>query len=164
MATVIHEYARRLIRRCRRFRPRRSLVQVGLVILLFGVIAFSVYQVARHLTVGLSTLRTQEIVDSAYVQIELYLFRDEAVVVSPGSNVCLYTVQNGEKVRVGSTMGTAYAAEDAEYARLLQILLNTYGERIALLEAEGGQGTPDDVRDVEAIIDRSYLNDYQPRP
>ena len=157
MATVVHEYARRLIRRCRRFRPRRSLVQAGLVILLFGVIGFSGYQVARHLTVGLSTLRTQEIVDCAYVQMELYLFRDEAVMVSPDSNVCLYTVQNGEKVRVGSSMGTAYAAEDAEYARLLQILLNTYADRIALLETEGGRGTPDDVRDATATIDTGYM-------
>lgn len=157
MATVIHEYARRLVRRCRRFRPRRSLVQAGLVILLFGVIGFSCYQVASHLTVGLSTLRTQEIVDRSYVQMELYLFRDEAVMVSPDSNVCLYTVQNGEKVRVGSSMGTAYAASDAEYARLLQVLLNTYADRIALLESEGGRGTPDDVRDATAIIDTTYL-------
>jgi len=157
MATVIYEYARRLARLCRRLRPRRSIRQAGLVILLFGVIGFSVYQVARHLTVGLSTLRTQEIVDQSYVQLDLYLFRDEAVMVSPGSNVCLYTAQNGEKVRVGSSMGTAYAAEDAEYARLLQILLNTYAERIALLEAEGGQGTPDDVRDAVAIVDDGYL-------
>ncbi len=144
-------------------RPRRertrTLLQVGLILLMVGLIAFAIYQVARHLTVGLGTLRTQEIVDESYVQLDLYVFRDEAVMLSPGSGVSHYTVSNGEKVGVGKTLGTAYATGDMEPAAVdaLQETLNAYGDRIALLRAMGGLGTPADARAEAEAIDRYYL-------
>lgn len=136
----------------------RSLLYVGMVILLVGAIGFSVYQVARHLTVGLNTLRTQEITDEAYVHMELYLFRDEKVVGLPGSDTYLYALPNGGRLGKDQTIGTAYAVGDAARAKELQATLNAYGDRIALLRELGGTGTPEDVRDVALGVDRDYLD------
>ena len=86
----------------------RSLLSAGFIILMLGVIGFAVYQVARHMTVGLNTLRTQEITDESYVSLELYIFRDEQPLYAEGSNLYLYDVGNGERVGVGHALGTAY--------------------------------------------------------
>ncbi len=134
-----------------------SLISVGLVLLLLGAIGFSVYQVARHVTVDLNTLRTQEILDESYVHLDLYLFRDEAVMVAEGSDVCHYTVRDGEKVGVGTSLGTAHAVGDPALAADLQARLDAYGERIALLEELGGLGTPADARAEAEAVDRHYL-------
>ena len=64
----------------------RSLLNAGFIILMLGIIGFAVYQVARHVTVGLNTLRTQEILDETYVRLELYVFRDEQPLYAEGSN------------------------------------------------------------------------------
>ncbi len=144
----------------RRIRPSRvqALISIGLVTVLLGLIAFSVYQVARHVTTGLSTLRTQEIVDESYVSLDLYLIRHEAVLYAEGSAVTHYAVRDGEKVGVGTRLGTAYAtngtaAEDAA----LQKTLNAYSERIALLQELDGLGTPADARAEAEAVDRYYL-------
>lgn len=134
-----------------------TLLYAGMIVLLLGVIAFSVYQVARHVTVGLSTLRTQEITDEAYVNLELYLFRDEQVLYAEGGDLCLYTVSDGEKVGVGASLGTAYTVGDPETAANLQTTLNAFGDRIALLRELGGLGTPADAREVAEAVDRQYL-------
>lgn len=137
-----------------------SLLSAGLVVLLLGAIGFSVYQVARHMTVGLNTLRTQEITDESYVELELYLFRDEAPLFCEGSDVCRYTVRNGEKVSVGTTLGTAYAMGNAPSdlsPAALQARLNAYSDRIALLSGMGGLGTPADARAEAEAVDRDYL-------
>lgn len=134
-----------------------KLLSVGFILLMLGVIAFSVYQVARHITVGLNTLRTQEILDESYVRLELYVFRNEKVLVAPESDVCLYTVGNGERVGVGESLGTAYAVEDPATAPDLQQKLNAYGARIELTKTLGGTGTPSDARDAAAAVDREYL-------
>ena len=81
----------------------RALLNAGFIILMLGVIGFAVYQVARHMTVGLNTLRTQEIVDESYVQLELYVFRHEEILAVEGSDTYLYDVANGE--RVGAARG-----------------------------------------------------------
>ncbi len=145
----------------RRRRPERSasLLRTGVVLLLCGMIAFSIYQVARHMTVGLSTLRTQEIVDESYVRLELYLFRDESVLYAEGGGVTLYTVGDGERVGVGSEMGTVYAAGDRTQVELeaLQQQLNAYGDRISLLRDLGGLGTPSDARNEAEAVDNLYL-------
>ena len=135
-----------------------KLLGVGFILLMLGVIGFSVYQVARHITVGLGTLRTQEIVDESYVRLELYVFRDEKVLVAPGSDTYLYAVRDGQRVGVGQSLGTAYAAGDPNLARELQLKLNAYGERIDLLKALGGTGTPSDARDAAEAVDRDYLH------
>ncbi len=168
---VIH-YARRIAKifgsdsakkRGRAVKSRSaSLISVGLVLLLLGAIGFSVYQVARHMTVGLGTLRTQEIEDESYVRLELFVFRDEALLTCEGSEVCRYTVRDGEKLGVGRLFGSAYAvgnaAPDGLTAEALQARLNSYSERIALLESMSGLGTPADARAEAEAVDRDYMS------
>ena len=146
-------------------RPRRpkkpwktpKLLSIGFILLMLGVIGFSVYQVARHITVGLNTLRTQEILDETYVRLELYVFRDEKVLVAPGSDTYLYDAQDGERVGVGQSLGVAYSAGDPVLSAELQQKLNAFGQRIELLKALGGTGTPSDARDAAEAVDRDYL-------
>lgn len=136
----------------------RSLLYIGVVILLVGAIGFSIYQVARHLTVGLNTLRTQEITDESYVRMDLYIFRDEAVLNLPGSDTYLYDLPNGGRLGKDQTICTAYAVGDEALSKKLQATLNAYGDRIALLRELGGTGTPEDVRDVALGVDQNYLD------
>ena len=135
----------------------KTLLYAGFIALMLGLIGFSVYQVARHMAVGLNTLRTQEITDESYVQMQLYLFRDEQALAVGQSNTYLYAVQDGERVGVGQTLATAYTVSDAARADELQRRLDAYGKRIALLRELGGTGTPSDARDVFESIDKQYL-------
>lgn len=135
----------------------RALLNAGFIVLMLGIIGFAIYQVARHVTVGLNTLRTQEILDESYVQLELYIFRDEQPLYAEGSDTYLYDVRDGERVGVGQSIGTAYGAGDAALAAQIQKQLNAYGDRIALLEELGGLGTPADARDTAEAVDRDYL-------
>ena len=135
----------------------RALLNTGFIVLMLGIIGFAVYQVARHMTVGLNTLRTQEIVDESYVQLELYVFRDEQPLYAEGSDTYLYDVRNGERVGVGQSLGSAYRAGDSAIAADLQKKLNAYGDRIALLIELGGLGTPADARDTAEAVDQDYL-------
>lgn len=135
----------------------RALLNAGFIILMLGVIAFAVYQVARHLTVGINTLRTQEILDESYVRLELYIFRDESPLYVEGSDTYLYDVGDGERVGVGQSLGTAYTAGDAALAADLQTRLNAYGDRMALLRKIGGMGTPADAREAANAVDADYL-------
>ena len=138
-------------------RRKRTLINVGFVLLMLGVIVFSIHQVARHITVGLNTLRTQEILDESYVQLKLYVFRNEQILVSEGSNTYLYTVPDGSRVGVGTSLGTSFAAKQEESVALQQ-QLNAYGDRISLLAALGGTGTPADAREAADEVDRAYLD------
>ena len=153
----LYEVARRLSAPRKRLGAERvkSLLSAGFIVLMLGIVGFAVYQVARHVTVGLNTLRTQEITDESYVTLELYVFRDELPLYAEGSNLYLYDVRDGERVGVGQTLGTAYYVEEG--AKDLQILLNGYGDRMALLRELGGTGTPADARDTADAVDRAYL-------
>ncbi len=135
----------------------KALLGVGFILLMLGVIGFSVYQVARHITVGLNTLRTQEILDESYVELEFYIFRDEQPLMVEGSDTYLYAVPNGGRVGVGQPLGTAYAVGDAALSADLQSKLDAYGARMELLRALGGLGTPADARDAAEAVDRNYL-------
>lgn len=148
----------------RRRRPRKpkpgrgqALLNAGFILLMLGVIGFAVYQVARHITVGLNTLRTQEILEESYVELELFVFRDEELLTVEGSDTYLYAVPDGGRIGVGQALGTAYAAGDAAAAVTLQNQLNAYGDRIALLRELGGLGTPADARAAAEAVDRDYL-------
>lgn len=116
----------------RRRKPTRALLNVGFVCLMLGLISFAVYQCARHLTTGLNTLRTQEITDTVYADLTLYLFRDEAAVSPQNGNLFLYAVRDGEKVPTGKTLGSIYVATDAD---TLQDQLDRYGDRLQRLES-----------------------------
>lgn len=122
-------------------RRRSTALSVGFILLMLGLIAFAVYQCARHLTVELNTLRTQQITDTVYADLELYVFRDEAAVEDGEGNVFLYDVQDGEKVPVGKKLFEAYRTADVEAADALQAQLELYGTRIAGLESASGNGT-----------------------
>ena len=135
----------------------RSLISAGVIVLLLGVVGFSIYQVASHITVGLNTLRTQEILDESYVRLELYLFRDEEILTVEGSDTYLYTPSDGQRVGVSQPIGTAYAVGDPARAEALQQQLNALGDRVRLLQALGGTGTPGDARDAADAVDRDYL-------
>ena len=135
-----------------------ALLNAGFVLLMLGIIGFSIYQVGRHVTVGLNTLRTQEILDESYVSLELYIFRDEQMLVAEGTDTYLYAVPDGGRVGVGKPLGTAYAVGDADAAADLQVKLNAYGERIELLKTLGGLGTPADARDAAEAVDSAYLD------
>lgn len=135
----------------------KALLNAGFIILMLGIIGFAVYQVARHVTVGLNTLRTQEIQDESYVRLELYLFRDEQPLYAPGSQVYQYDVGNGERLGVGQTIGTAYRSRDSIPTAELQARLNAYGDRIALLEELSGWNSPAYARDTAKAVDGDYL-------
>lgn len=121
-------------------RRGESLLAGGFVLLMLGLVAFAVYQCARHLTVNINTLRTQEITDTAYSDLVLYLFRDEETVTAGGGNVFLYGVRDGEKVGVGKTLGSAYVTMDGDAVAALQTRLDLLNDRIRLLE-NGGSGS-----------------------
>ena len=133
----------------------KALLSAGFIVLMLGIIGFAIYQVSRHVTVGLNTLRTQEITDKSYVSLELYIFRDEQPLYVEGSNLYLYDVRDGERVGVGQSIGVAYYGETGTAE--LQIQLNGYGDRISLLSELGGTGTPADARDTADAVDRDYL-------
>lgn len=134
----------------RRRKPTHALQNVGFVCLMLGLISFAVYQCARHLTTGLNTLRTQEITDTVYTDLTLYLFRDEAAVNPQNGNLFLYAVRDGEKVPTGKTLGSIYVATDAD---TLQDQLDRYGDRLQKLESNrfgGLTGATDALATAEA--------------
>lgn len=137
----------------RRRKPTRALLNVGFVCLMLGLISFAVYQCARHLTTGLNTLRTQEITDTVYTDLTLYLFRDEEAMSPQNGNLFLYAVRDGKKVPVGKTLGSIYAATDADTAATLQDQLDRYGERLERLASDrfgGLTGATDALATAEA--------------
>lgn len=132
-------------------------LRVGFILLMLGLIAFSLYQLVSHMTVGLDILRTQEITETSYVSLELFVFRDEALVTAPG-NLCRYHVDDGERVGVSHTLATAYTADgDEASVEALQALLEEYAQRWALATKQNGPATPDDVRALQGALDQAYL-------
>ena len=125
------------------------------LILMLGLIAFAIYQCARHLTVNLNTLRTQEITETAYCDLTLYLFRDEETVAPGGGNVFLYDVRDGEKVRAGAALGNAYVSMDGDGVAALQRRLNLLGAHIWLLNE--ASSSPAGATVAMAQTERHYL-------
>ncbi len=113
--------------------PSRFLLRVGFILLMLGLCAFAIYQLVSHMTVGLDTLRTQEITESSYIDLELLVFRDEEILPAEG-DLFRYHVSDGARVGKDALIATAYRAEKAED---LQELLNLYVRRLALSEARG---------------------------
>ena len=131
------------------------LVRVGFILLMLGLIVFSVYQLVSHIAVGLDTLRTQEITEQSYVSLDLFVFRDEEVLPSQG-NLYQYHVYDGERVGVGAPIATAYnATQDTE---AMQALLRLYAQRIGLADRLSGDTTPENLHAVKNEIDRAYLS------
>lgn len=142
------------VRRGSAGRSSRFLLRVGFVLLMLGLIAFSIYQLVSHMTVGLDTLRTQEITEEAYVDLELYVFRDEDVLPAQG-DLYQYHVSDGARVGVGDLMATAYRSD--EDIQNIQALLRLYAQRIHLAERLSGEATPENVQALKADLDQAYL-------
>ena len=132
----------------------RFLLRVGFVLLMLGLIAFAIYQLVSHLTVGLDTLRTQEITEDAYVSLELYVFRDEKVIPSAGE-LYQYHVYDGERVGKHDTIATVHQGQGDLEA--MQALLRLYAQRIGLAKRLSGGKTPDSLREINEEIDKAYL-------
>lgn len=132
----------------------RFLLRVGFILLMLGLIAFAIYQLVSHLTVGLDTLRTQEITEDSYVSLELYIFRDEKVIPSEGE-LYQYHVYDGERVGVNDTIATIHHGQGDLHE--LQALLRLYAQRIGLAERLSGDVTPDSLQAVNEEIDQAYL-------
>lgn len=132
----------------------RFLLRVGFILLMLGLIAFSIYQLVSHMTVGLDTLRTQEITEESYVSLDLFVFRDEEVLPSQG-DLYQYHVYDGERVGVGDVIATAYGA-DGDLSEV-QALLRLYAQRIGLAERSSDNTTPENLQTVKDEIDRAYI-------
>ena len=141
---------------------KNKLLKAGIAFVLLFLIVFAIYQCARHLTVELNTLRTQEIVDTVYADLELWVFRDEQPVSAQAGNVFCYNVRDGEKVPVGTVLGQAYTA-DAEQVQALQKQLNSYGVRIAELSRIFGHTAPTDAQDAADSLALAGLDDANRR-
>lgn len=118
--------------------PGHVWLTVGFTLLMLGLISFAIYQCARHLTTDLNTLRTQEVIDTVYTDLELYLFREEAVVGTGEGNLFLYGVQDGEKVAAGKKICDAYVTLDGDTVGRLQTQLDVYSDRIRSWESGSG--------------------------
>ena len=142
-----------------RTRIKGIVLRGGFVALMVGLIAFSVYQLAQHMTTGAQTLRTQTITDRTYAQMELYLFRDEVVLTSDTEGgLFVYPLGDGAKVGVGDTLAQTYLADpETTDLRAAQALLNSYSARIALLQRHSGVSNQTDVENALLDIDRQYM-------
>ena len=145
--------------RVKKMRIKDLALRCGFVALMLGLIVFSIYQLTRHLSAGVPTLRTQTITDRSYLQMDVYLFRDETVLVTDRSDgVFVYQVGDGEKVGVGDTLAHVYAADLGTAERLtLQQSLNGYSEQIALFKKHQGAGNQTDAKHALDSVDRQYM-------
>ncbi|MBQ9162406.1 MAG: hypothetical protein IJX74_03930 [Clostridia bacterium] len=141
--------------------PRKNkalkIVKLAFVPLMVCLIAFAVYQGAKHVTVGMNTLRTQEITDTSYVSFELHIFRDEHLIPADTRTLIRYASGDGEKLGVGDVIGDVYSTAGLTSEQLAerQELLNSFISRLETLQ-ENGVGTLADAQNTSAQIDKSY--------
>ncbi len=136
---------------------KRFLLKTGFVLIMLGLMSFAVYQCVQHMTVGLDTLRTQEITEESYTALRLFVFRNEEVLAS-GGDVVAYRVANGEKVGVGTTLATAYTCPLGQDPAAVQEQLADLAERMSALEKPIGQARPEEGDDLIHAIDQCYLS------
>lgn len=135
---------------------KRLLLNVGFVLIMLGLMTFAVYQCVQHMTVGLDTLRTQEITEQTYVDLRLFVFRDEAVLPAEG-DVVAYHVADGEKVGVGKTLATAYTCAEGQDPEMIQTHLSDLARRMAAMNPSVGQGSPTGGDELKKAVDQTYL-------
>ena len=132
-------------------------LKLGFVCIMLGLIAFSVYQCVQHITVGMDTLRTQEMVDETYVNLNLYVFRDETVKTSDGQ-VFVYHVADGAKVGAHTTLATAYICPQGMGVSDTQASLTALADRMAMLQRPVGKDHPAEADELSDAIDTCYLS------
>ncbi len=131
-------------------------LHLGFILLMLGLISFALYQLVQHMTVGLDTLRTQEIWQESYVDLDLYVYRDEEVLTANGQ-VFAYHVADGEKVGVGKTVASAYACQAGQDVANIQAELTDLANRMSGLKSSVGQGDPTQIGELSDAIDQDYL-------
>ena len=147
-------------------RTRKSkalkIIRLASIPLLIFVIVFTVYQVSRHVTVGMNTLRTQEITDVSYVSLDLHVFRDEQLITADSGALIRYSSPDGEKIGVGDVIGEVYGTVGltAEELSERQALLTSFVTRLQTLDSTGA-GTLADTKDTASEIDQSYTGMLQ---
>lgn len=140
-----------------RKRPKKHfLLNVGFVLLMLGLMTFAVYQCVQHMTVGLDTLRTQEITEQSYVDLQLFVFRDERILPA-GGDVVAYHVTDGEKVGVGKTLATAYTCPEGQDPVTVQVQLTSLARRMAAMQSPVGQDSPTQGDELKGAVNRDYL-------
>ena len=137
-------------------RRKRFLLRTGVLLLMLGLMAFSIYQCTGQVTMGLNTLRTQEINESSYARMDLYVFRDEMPVTVNG-NLFAYDVRDGQRIGVGDTVAQAYTVSDTAAAADKQAWLNLYADRLSLAHTMAQGGVLSDIKQQAALMDNAYL-------
>lgn len=155
-------WARKIVRRMAAFlndRRRKFLWQAGTLLLLLGLMGFAIYQCTGHVTMGLSTLRTQEITEYSYTRMELYVFRDETPVTMSG-DLCAYDVRNGQRIGVGDTVARSYdwPSGSGEDIAALQTWLDLYADRWALATAAGQGSNQSEAKQLATVMDEAYMD------
>lgn len=134
---------------------RNFLLRVGFVLLMLGLISYWVYQLVQHMTVGLDTIRTQELQETSYVRLNLYTFRDEVILTSEG-DAFAYAVPDGGRVGVGDDLATAYDVPNGQNVADMREQLKQLSSRIFALQNPIGGDAPSDKAALTAAIDVTY--------
>ena len=135
---------------------KRFFLKTGFVLIMLGLMTYAVYQCVQHMTVGLDTLRTQEITEESYTALRLFVFRNEEALAS-GGDVVAYRVADGERVGVGATLATVYTCPDGQDAGALQDQLTQLALRMAAVDNPVGAARPEAGDDLLNAIDQCYL-------
>ena len=139
-------------------RARHIILRGGFVALMLGLIVFSIYQLTQHVTAGAQTLRTQVITDRSYLQLDLYVFRDETVLTADQPKLFVYQTDDGEKVGAGDTLSQVYTTDEGEAGRSArQAALNDCGAQLERLYRSNRTPTPTDVEEALQTVDRQYV-------
>lgn len=134
---------------------KRFFLKTGFVMLMLGLMTFAVYQCVQHMTVGLDTLRTQEITSQTYAELKLFTFRDEAVLPS-GGEIISYHVSDGEKVGVGKKLATVYACPEGQDPAAVQVQLTSLARRLTAMQRPIGQDHPTGGDELTNAINADY--------
>ena len=116
---------------------RNNFGRIGLTVLLFGLIVYTVYHAVGGSAGSLGTTPVRQVTDETVVTGEAWLFRDETVLTVPGTGLVNSLAESGTKVRRNTELATVWypAGANSETIAETQQLLDTVNRQIALLEA-----------------------------
>ena len=116
---------------------RNNFGRIGLTVLLFGLIVYTVYHAVGGSAGSLGTTPVRQVTDETVVTGEAWLVRDETVLTVPGTGLVNSLAESGTKVRRNTELATVWypAGANSETIAETQQLLDTVNRQIALLEA-----------------------------
>lgn len=112
---------------------RKSAVNAVAICVTVALALFFAVQLSKNVSGSMSTLRTQQIVDTESITLKGYIFREERLYRADGQ-VAEFLIDNGQRVGVGKTVANLYGTVGGERPREIQSQLNELCERIRLLE------------------------------